>query len=266
MKTMIQINNDHDFICRPIDDSSLFQNNENTTSKSNKRSKRKNVGPERLLPADFEPSAYSVIIGRGKKIRETTGNCRLRVIASSFLPRYAENKNNKAMKTILVDKVVDLIKTACKESDCNCRGLRCRRMAFVRQSKDGRWFMVDDGVAREKVGYAFRDLLADSYESSSKSKIAKKMQKKRRQEEQEQEQCERQRLQQRQHYIIKYEVSETNIFDTAAPIAQEVKQQEEYINVRSMSPVLGSTGNTFEDALLNSPLIECTEDGDYFLF
>merc|ERR1719281_327531 len=48
---------------------------------------------------------------------------------------------------------------------------------FVRKSKDdGRWYQVDDSVAREKVGYVFRDLLADRYESSSKSKVAKKMQ------------------------------------------------------------------------------------------
>merc|ERR1712188_289818 len=48
---------------------------------------------------------------------------------------------------------------------------------FVRKSKEnGRWYEVDDGVAREKVGYVFRDLLADRDESSSKSKVAKKMQ------------------------------------------------------------------------------------------
>ena len=47
--------------------------------------------------------------------------------------------------------------------------------AFVRHCKQQhRWYAVSAGVARERVGYVFRDLLADHYESSSKSKTAKK--------------------------------------------------------------------------------------------
>jgi hypothetical protein len=37
---------------------------------------------------------------------------------------------------------------------------------FVKYGKDGRWYEVNDAVAREKVGYTFRDLLSDRESSS----------------------------------------------------------------------------------------------------
>jgi hypothetical protein len=168
----------------------LHQQTTTTMPKPIKSNDNKN-DQERELPHDFVPSSYSVIIGRGKKIRETVGNQRLRVIVSSFLTEYSNAKDNRAAKTKLVNKVMDLIKAACQESDCdcdsdcNCRGdIKCRRIAFVRQSQSQRsndnggqqqqWYEVKNSVAREKIGYIFRDLLADNYSSSSKSKIAKK--------------------------------------------------------------------------------------------
>jgi hypothetical protein len=46
--------------------------------------------------------------------------------------------------------------------------------AFVKHAKNGLWYEVDDAVAREKVGYAFRDLLYHRYRSSSKSKVTRR--------------------------------------------------------------------------------------------
>ena len=62
------------------------------------------------------------------------------------------------------------MKDACKES-----------CAFVRQTK-GRWYEVAENVAREKISYVFRDLLADRYESSSTSKVAKRVQRRQQQQ------------------------------------------------------------------------------------
>jgi hypothetical protein len=70
---------------------------------------------------------------------------------------------------------MDQFKSACEVSDCNCRGVKCRRIAFVRQGSNNEWYEVKKSVAREKVGNIFSDLLADNYSSSSKSKtIARK--------------------------------------------------------------------------------------------
>jgi hypothetical protein len=44
----------------------------------------------------------------------------------------------------------------------------------VKHSKIGRWYKQDNVVRREKVDYVFRDLLADQYKSSSKSKVARR--------------------------------------------------------------------------------------------
>jgi len=135
-----------------------------------KRTKRRTSGPDRILPVDFRLCDYSVVIGRGQKPALTTGNCRLRVLTSTFLPQYADATESKSTKTYLVNKIVNIIKSACHDLECEA--------AFVRY-KNGRWYEVDDSVAREKVGYQFRDLLADRYESSSKRKVERKHERKR---------------------------------------------------------------------------------------
>lgn len=118
---------------------------------------------KKQLPADFKPSDFAVIVGRGKKIRETIGNSRLRVMAGSYLTQYADAMDNRAKKTAIVNAIIGKVKALCSHTGG----------AFVRQSQ-GRWYEVSDRVAREKVGYVFRDLLHDQYGSSSKSKIAKR--------------------------------------------------------------------------------------------
>lgn len=129
------------------------------------RGKSRGHGPGEMLPEDFIPSSYTVIVGRGKRIAQTVGNQRLKILAKMYLPEYADAKDCKTAKTRIVNKIVDAIKSAC--TDNGCEG------AFVRFNK-GLWYVVDDSVAREKVGYQLRDLLGDKYESSSRSKVAKK--------------------------------------------------------------------------------------------
>merc|ERR1711907_516879 len=161
-------------------------------------------------------------IGRGKKIRESTGNRRLRVLAASMLPQYEEaaDTDDRAAKTRLVNTVVDLIERACRESGNSSNDHMVdvddfNSVAFVRQGKeDGRWYEVDDSVAREKVGYVFRDLLADRYESSSKSKVAKKMQLQRQRE---QEKRERKEQQEREERIMVNALLELTTTTNATP-------------------------------------------------
>jgi hypothetical protein len=118
---------------------------------------------ETPLPKDFKPSEFTVIIGRGKKIRESIGNIHLRTLATTYLPQYADAMKNRQAKTEVVNNVLSIIRAVCPNGG-----------AFVRCDK-GQWYEVSDRVAREKVGYCFRDLLSDSsYESSCKSKTAKR--------------------------------------------------------------------------------------------
>jgi hypothetical protein len=114
------------------------------------------------LPLDFKPASYTVIVGRGRESKENIGNKRLRVLAANCLPKYS-NATDKRTKTRIVSSLVSMVRDA-------------PGGAFVKHGKDGRWYEVNDAVAREKVGYTFRDLLSDRYRSSSKSKVARRIQ------------------------------------------------------------------------------------------
>lgn len=117
------------------------------------------------LPAGFIPSSHSVIIGRAKECKQAVGNKRLRVIAKSFLPKYS-TAINRSIKSQIVSEIVAMIRGACPVG------------AFIKKVGNGKddyvWAEVSDSVAREKVGYTFRDLLSDQYRSSSKSKALKR--------------------------------------------------------------------------------------------
>jgi hypothetical protein len=114
------------------------------------------------LPASFQPSKHSVILGRGKVYTDSVGNKRLRVLASLHLDEYtkATTKNDKSA---VVSRVVEEVRAACPMVG-----------AFIKRDKYGCWWETDELAAREKVGYVLRDLLHSNYKSSSKSKIARR--------------------------------------------------------------------------------------------
>eukprot|EP00934_Nitzschia_sp_Nitz4_P002147 Nitzschia sp. Nitz4//scaffold632_size2203//310//1338//NITZ4_009299-RA/size2203-processed-gene-0.1-mRNA-1//-1//CDS//3329555922//2147//frame0 len=139
--------------------SSIDRSNRSATSTKSEGSTRPATTGEAEvpLPSYFRPGPYSVIIGRGKESKGVVGNRRLRIIASTFLDRYA-NAPNKSSKSGIVATIVAVIREACPLG------------AFVRLGKDGKWYEVKDVAASEKVGYTLRDLLGDQYKSSSRSK------------------------------------------------------------------------------------------------
>jgi len=240
-----------------------------TKKRTRRNSNSKKHAPDVLLPEDFKPSNHTVIIGRGKRVRESAGNRRLRALTASLLPRYVEaaDADDRATKTRLVSEVVDLVKGGGDDDGTY----------FVRKSKDdGRWYEVDDGVAREKVGYVFRDLLADRYESSSKSKVAKKMQlqrqrelqvsleklkMQRRQSEEELQMVERQlRQHKEEEELMVGPLLELTLPSSTVQSRWAEFDEEEIHRVTPVS-VARSVVDTFEDDLLNSPILECLPFG-----
>lgn len=113
-----------------------------------------------MLPQDFVPGPYTVIIDRRKRARQATGNQRLRKIAISFLDEYTR-ASGKPSKSRIVNTIWRMFVEACPEGG-----------AFVRLGPDDRWYTVRDSVATEKIGYTMRELLGERYRSSS---IGKKM-------------------------------------------------------------------------------------------
>eukprot|EP00934_Nitzschia_sp_Nitz4_P005512 Nitzschia sp. Nitz4//scaffold4_size323378//270309//271217//NITZ4_000705-RA/size323378-processed-gene-0.384-mRNA-1//-1//CDS//3329553534//5502//frame0 len=93
---------------------------------------------DKPLPSDFEPDENTVMIGKGKMMKDNPG------------------AGSKRTKTKVVKEIYDYI--------IESGGV------FVRQGTSGGWTSVPETVAREKIGYVLRDHLADKYLSSSKSK------------------------------------------------------------------------------------------------
>jgi len=116
----------------------------------------------RMLSPDFQPTAYSVIFGRGAECFNSTGNRRFRATAELFLEEYS-NATTKAEKSGIVSRLIEIVREASPEG------------SFIR-SGNGRWWEVSDAVAREKVGAQMRDLLHTKYRSSTKAKIEKRRQ------------------------------------------------------------------------------------------
>jgi hypothetical protein len=115
------------------------------------------------LPPHFIPSAYSVLLGRGKLCSEAVGTRRLKVITSRYLEEYS-NAASRVDKSSVVTKIVDIVQEACPVG------------AFVKY-EGGHWFEVSDNIAREKVGAVLRDALHEQYKSSTKAKLAKRKRK-----------------------------------------------------------------------------------------
>jgi len=136
----------------------------------------------RKLPPGFEPSPYSVIIGRAKECKQSSGNRRLRIMATAHLPQYA-SAINRSVKSHVVSHIVSMVRQSCGSQG----GAFIKKMG---KAHDGStiWVEVSDSAAREKIGYVFRDLLCDHYRSSSKSKSMNRLRKQRSKDQEEQAQ------------------------------------------------------------------------------
>lgn len=198
-----------------------------------------------LLPIEFEPSPYTVVVGRGRFPQNNLGNRRLRVLASIYYKEYSEARNRRT-KTEVVDKIFKSIQEA--------MGM------FVRRGIDGRWYKVDDTVAREKIGYVLRDLLGDKYKSSSKSKVARRFKK----------QLEKSfsiRCKPQQGAHSTFPILPESVFSIGSEVAHKpsscTKRKEEPCNIMESKDAFSSSEllndcmlDKFDaDVLLNSPLI-----------
>ena len=117
--------------------------------------KAADVEPGSIIQNPFN-SPYSVMIGRSRACRESVGNKRLEVFAKMIIPQY-ETAKSRVEKSMLVTGLVDKV--------INLGG------SFVKVI-NGDWCQASNLDAREKVGCVIRNLLADKYKSSCKSKVA----------------------------------------------------------------------------------------------
>jgi hypothetical protein len=121
-------------------------------------------GCKTMLPKEFIPTHYSVHCGRGKSCESSIGNRRLQIIGSMFRQKYSVARN-KYEKSTIVSDIVSTVRAATNEEG-----------AFIR-FRNGRWWEVEELIAREKVGSVMRDSLHDKYRSSTQSKLARRARK-----------------------------------------------------------------------------------------
>jgi hypothetical protein len=81
-----------------------------------------------------------------------------------FLQKYSAARNKHEKSTIVSD-IINTVKAATNEYG-----------AFIRLH-NGRWWEVEELVARERVGSVMRDSLHDKYRSSTQSKLARRARK-----------------------------------------------------------------------------------------
>ena len=107
------------------------------------------------LPADYQPCADTVIIGRGRKAHGHEGNIRFQALLQSHREEY-EAATSRSTKTAVIMKVVQKV----KESSQN-------HVGFVKKNPaTGHWIALQSITSRTSVGQAFRDLLKGKYKSS----------------------------------------------------------------------------------------------------
>jgi hypothetical protein len=114
-----------------------------------------------MLPEDFVPGPHTVVFGRGKAFAALEGNKRLKAIVDSCLKRYSEARS-KLDKSNIVSMIVSMVKESTSVG------------AFIKLEEDGRYWELEDGTAREKIGCMLRDCLHSQYSSSTKAKIERR--------------------------------------------------------------------------------------------
>eukprot|EP00565_Helicotheca_tamesis_P000665 CAMPEP_0185731228 /NCGR_PEP_ID=MMETSP1171-20130828/12292_1 /TAXON_ID=374046 /ORGANISM="Helicotheca tamensis, Strain CCMP826" /LENGTH=173 /DNA_ID=CAMNT_0028400451 /DNA_START=89 /DNA_END=610 /DNA_ORIENTATION=+ len=105
----------------------------------------------KALPADYEPAEFDVVFGRGRRCFEHSGNRRLHEIIETHLDEYT-TASRKSKKTSIANFIVKRV---------------YEKGIFVKQHPEtGKWFEVGWSKAKEKVGHAIRETVANQHRES----------------------------------------------------------------------------------------------------
>jgi hypothetical protein len=85
---------------------------------------------------------FDVLFGKGKVLREYTGNVRANVLVAMYGPKYEQAENHE--KTDIAKHIVKIIHES-----------HGRFLKF--EENEGCWVEVENGVARQKISHIFRN-------------------------------------------------------------------------------------------------------------
>ncbi|CAB9506534.1 Nitrilase family, member 2 [Seminavis robusta] len=118
----------------------------------------RNASGHRLLPKTFAPSVNEVIIGRGRRVWNHSGNERFQDLVQSHMYEYSR-ATTKTSKSAIISRVLTQVKQASSVG------------GFVKQeSSTKRWYAMEEASARISTAQAFRDSLSHTYRSSKQFK------------------------------------------------------------------------------------------------
>ncbi|CAB9500996.1 Nitrilase family, member 2 [Seminavis robusta] len=131
---------------------------QSSDGESGSAKKASNSAAYEMIPLDddFEPTSIDVICARGKEAYNHPGNIRFRALVADQLHNY-KTSTSKMAKSQIVRDIIESVRRASP------------RGGFVKKV-NGKWFDVGERARREKTGQQIRDLLHESYKSSTKSK------------------------------------------------------------------------------------------------
>ena len=130
--------------------------------KKSDRERRTDASTCKMMPVDFEPGPYEVLIGRGRRCTMHWGNQRFRGMIRDELEGYAA-ADCKRHKSSIIGRVLGDIKKYSPHA------------GFVKKDvATGRWLSLTDAASRVSIAQAFRDALEDNYRSSKHSKQVKR--------------------------------------------------------------------------------------------
>lgn len=161
------------------------------------------------LPVErIQPTASTVVIGKGRVPKKAPGNKKLRELVQEKVHEYVSAKS-KMVKSSIVTDIYFTIESMCKAEGTAPPFVRYDGLGYTRTS---------ESVAREKITSSFRDCLHDKYKSSSKNKVAKR----RIANKEKAEQKRKKRLEDQQREFLRREV---NLMPTSNPLNQHQLQQ-----------------------------------------
>eukprot|EP00980_Cylindrotheca_fusiformis_P000104 scaffold19_cov114-Cylindrotheca_fusiformis.AAC.51 len=116
-----------------------------------------------LLPIDFVPSKYDVIVGTGREARHHIGNKTFQNIVKRYLGDYA-NRPSKVEKGRIISDIINESRK-CNPADTS----------FVKKV-EGRWYALNNETIRERVSQSLRNELHSKYRSSKQAKKQRRIQ------------------------------------------------------------------------------------------
>ena len=136
----------------------LWDENGNVNKGSAAKQLEERFKAEAVKSKEFQalvPGQTDVLLGRGKRVHESSGNKIFRNILENYRPRYEAGTNFE--KTVVSEAILRLIKDS---------GGR-----FLKQGDSG-WAEIDDLDARKKISHAFRNLRSTPATIARRAKTA----------------------------------------------------------------------------------------------